>query len=229
MRAAGGRYCARSDGFGGGAAVVVTIVCLGDSIVEGEGDELGLGGWVGRINQKIGHPWNEKTGGLRLYNLGIGGNTVRDVNYRLGEVLVRKPDILILGCGGNDVKKYLLPDGTYERCLADFQVKKNWHEVLDKLKQICPKVLVLGGHNIADPAAGDEVIIRHQDKAQHMLFVKALCKEKNLAFMEPVKYQTIQGLFSHGSHPNAAGYDIYAEAVYVKLQELGWVDGQSKN
>lgn len=30
-----------------------TIVCIGDSIVEGEGDELGLSGWAGRLQQKI--------------------------------------------------------------------------------------------------------------------------------------------------------------------------------
>lgn len=198
-----------------------TLVCIGDSIVEGEGDELGLGGWVGRLAQK--KPPQGGQGGVRVFNLGIGGNTIRDVNYRLGEVLVRKPDMVLLGCGGNDVKKYLMPDGTYEPCLADYQVKKNWDEVLDKLSRMASRFAVLGGHNITDPKFDEAVVIRHKDKAEHMLFVKDLCQSKNISFIEPVRYEVTEGMFSHGSHPNAAGYDIYTEQVYKHLQQLGWL------
>ncbi|MFP4402212.1 MAG: hypothetical protein ACLFPL_03180 [Candidatus Nanoarchaeia archaeon] len=32
---------------------MVTIVCIDDSIVEGEGDEKGQKGWVGRLSKDI--------------------------------------------------------------------------------------------------------------------------------------------------------------------------------
>jgi hypothetical protein len=41
--------------------------------------------------------------------------------------------------------------------------------------------------------------------------------------MEPVQYNNIEGMFSHGSHPNAKGYDFYTQFVYEKLNQLKWI------
>ena len=69
------------------------LICIGDSIVEGEGDDAKLGGWVGRIASKL--PFNH--GDYRTYNLGIAGNTITEVWHRVDEVYIRDPDIVILG------------------------------------------------------------------------------------------------------------------------------------
>jgi lysophospholipase L1-like esterase len=200
-----------------------TLVCIGDSIVEGEGDTACRDGWVGRIRERLAYNAGRDAEGWQVYNLGIGGNTILDVKHRLGEVLVRNPDMILLGCGGNDIKRYLLPDGTYERALSDKQVKRNWEESLNKLSRMAPKFAVLGGHNHTAPKADETVIIRHKDNAEHMAYVKDLCESKGITFIEPVHYAKTEGVFSHGSHPNAAGYDMYADHIYSKLQQLNWI------
>ncbi len=63
---------------------MATIVCIGDSIVEGEGDELGLSGWAGRIQHKM--LKDSKVGENRVYNLGMGMETSVDIMHRFFSV-----------------------------------------------------------------------------------------------------------------------------------------------
>ncbi len=81
------------------------IIALGDSLVYGFGDPVG-GGWVERLRRQWMHPDGS---GHAIYNLGIRGNGVAQVQGRLeqefryrGELRNRLPDLIVLSVGVND-------------------------------------------------------------------------------------------------------------------------------
>ena len=87
-------------------SAMITIVCIGDSIVEGEGDEAGKSGWAGRLQERILKGSN--VGGNRVYNLGMGMETSLDLLHRFfSEVLYRNPDVIILQASHGDSRSML--------------------------------------------------------------------------------------------------------------------------
>jgi lysophospholipase L1-like esterase len=201
-----------------------TIVCFGDSIVEGEGDDLNLGGWVGRLAAKLGPHRGKGFEGFRVYNLGIGGDTIVNIFHRLGEVVIRKPDIVILGCVGNDVLSYL-KDTRHnfpEYKISKYQAERGWHDTLTILTKLCPHVLVYGFYEVPEKEGGDRMI-RYEDSLAHNAFIEKTCEQYGVCYMSAVVEIGQEGNVSHGSHPNAKGYDILTEAIHTKLTELGWL------
>jgi len=92
---------------------MTNIVCIGDSIVEGEGDESGKSGWVGRLQEKI--LKGSTVGENRVYNLGVGMETSMDLLHRLySEVLYRNPDVIILQAAHGDSRSMLNNEGEEE-------------------------------------------------------------------------------------------------------------------
>ncbi|MBO5666959.1 MAG: hypothetical protein J6S45_05880, partial [Firmicutes bacterium] len=81
-----------------------TILCIGDSIVEGY--PYGLeDSWVACAEQRwIQQHNNENDGRDDLWiNAGISGQTTAEIRSRMGYGLLRwKPDLVILSCGTND-------------------------------------------------------------------------------------------------------------------------------
>ncbi|MCW5731412.1 MAG: hypothetical protein KIT20_11680 [Alphaproteobacteria bacterium] len=81
------------------------ICFLGDAFVTGAGDEEALG-WVGRLAR---HEWRGNHD-ITIYNLGIRGNSTRDIGARWREEVARRlPPAangrLVFMFGGNDAKE----------------------------------------------------------------------------------------------------------------------------
>ena len=77
------------------------IACLGDSIVHG-GCDGAAGGWVQRLRL---HVWGVGQGD-HIFNLGIGGDTSRDILGRLRDDLRSRlghVDHVLISCGTNDI------------------------------------------------------------------------------------------------------------------------------
>lgn len=85
-----------------------TILCIGDSIVEGYPYDLEAS-WVSHAEQH----WNqgEETQRDDLWiNAGISGQLTSEIRFRLGSVLIRyEPDLVVLSCGTND---FIFLDGS---------------------------------------------------------------------------------------------------------------------
>jgi len=83
------------------------IVVLGGSSVYGEGDPAG-GGFVGRFRA-----WFEpRDPANRVFNLGVGGDTIGDLARRgPREVSVRRPELIVLYPGFNDIRRMNSPEG----------------------------------------------------------------------------------------------------------------------
>ena len=78
-----------------------TILCIGDSIVEGYPYEL-EDSWVSHAEQH----WNQGKETLRddlWINAGISGQLTSEIRFRLGPALMRyAPDLVVISCGTND-------------------------------------------------------------------------------------------------------------------------------
>lgn len=195
-----------------------SLVCIGDSLVEGEGDKACLGGWVGRLQQKLAPNIGMNQPGWRTFNLGIGGHHILDIYHRLQEVRERSPDVVILGCGANDVKRYVQPDGTTQLAIATFQAQRAWEGVLAALKQTGAQVFVCGPLQGSTPAGPSET--RRVDPAEytaHFAWLAAQAKVYGATMLPSVGLAGDQ--FSHGLHPNDAGYDAIADTYWKALQK----------
>lgn len=201
-----------------------TVVVIGDSLVEGEGDEAQHDGWVGRIRAKL--PRNQgkyDPAAWRVFNLGIGGNTILDIEARLAEVLVRKPDMVLLGCAYNDAK-LIWQDGVLQPKVTPEARKAAWGRVLEKLRDVCPRVLVVPGAVVErDMLVEDGSGMRRADFDAHMVMIAACVKGVGAEFLELPLTLGDDALRNHGVHWNAKGYTAVAEVVWKKLCELGWV------
>lgn len=81
--------------------VVPRIAAIGDSFIYGRHDPAG-GGWVGRLRASL----EEPEAGSAVFNLGIGGETSRDVLRRMdAELASREPNCIIIGVGTNDTRR----------------------------------------------------------------------------------------------------------------------------
>ena len=196
-----------------------TLVCIGDSLVEGEGDELSLGGWPGRVARAIAPNLGRNIDGWQVYNLGIGGHSVKDVEARLGEVLARNPDVVVLGCGANDV---MGTDARGRAMLVDYQ--KVWERVLGKLKAVAPKVMVMFGFYAQTEAYADNWRAEYGSMyAEHENFVMELCRRMDITFVQLSKDFAASDVLSDGLHYNAKGYDVVAQLVVEVLKDEGVV------
>lgn len=199
------------------------LVCIGDSYVAGQGDETSGDGWVGRLRRRLPHNDWRNDDAWQVYNLGIGGDTVRDVDARLGEALIRRPDVLIMGCGGNDIATYAEADGIHPKISGTFTVQ-GWERLLPKVTGMCERVLVFPAMYLAH-----DVINEHGAgyvKAAldvHLTYISGLCEQHGIAFLGLSEAFVSPELLSDNTHWNAKGYDLLADAVYSKLKQLEWV------
>ena len=81
----------------------LTIVAVGDSLVEGYG-ATDTQDFVSLVSGKLGVP---------ILNYGISGDTSANVLARIDSVLEEKPDITILLVGGNDALQKIPKDKTF--------------------------------------------------------------------------------------------------------------------
>lgn len=199
-----------------------TLVCIGDSIVEGEGDDARRDGWVGRLRERLAHNSGVGGDGWRVFNLGIGGDTIRDIELRLGEALCRQPDAVILGNCTNDVVEYREGEAWHPKVPA-YVRQRAWARVLQKLKGVTDKVLVTPGVNAeADLLSPDYRLMRaaFQD---HAAFIKDLAVKAGADCVEIPPGLSRPDLRSHTLHWNGAGYDAVAEIIFAKVKQLEWV------
>jgi acyl-CoA thioesterase-1 len=105
------------------------VVFLGDSLTAGyglEGDQA-YPILVGESLEKAGHP-------VRVVNAGVSGDTTAGGLARLDWLLSQKPDVVVVGLGGNDGLRGLPLEA----------VEKNLREIVRRVKASGARVLLLG-------------------------------------------------------------------------------------
>lgn len=202
------------------------LICLGDSITEGIGDELGHG-WAGRVNASISA---DKPAEWHVMNLGVAGDTVIDINHRLlSEVAYRHPEFLVIAAGLNDVTTRIWPDSKNTKIDVNY-AKDIWRQITSFVKRMGWPCLFIGPYRVNEALLplrfmpyDDQDLGHNCSNEKVALYNDMLKKEIESAdfeyidmfnLLEKTDYtsQVIDGL-----HPNAKGYDILADIIYPRL------------
>lgn len=206
-------------------AIRATIVIIGSCFAEGEGDEKNQEGWVGRLRSKL-PAYNSITrSGWRVLNLGIAGQTTRDVYNRLGEVVSRAPSVLIVCCGALDVFEYGKNEERHP--LAPEYARHKAIELLARGSMaICQKTIFTMGidpDNIRDIEFRNGKSVRKHSLLAHREIMKKACGMHGAAFFSPSRELDDGRYYSDGFHYNSLGYDVLSQEIYGKLLSLQWL------
>jgi lysophospholipase L1-like esterase len=197
------------------------IIFFGDSITE-----MGVGkdGYITMIGKSL-----EEKGLSQDYDLigsGIGGNKIYDLYLRLEEdVLVKKPDVVVIFVGVNDVWHKAWGTGTDEDKFASF-----YNAVINKIKAkgakiiLCTPAVIGEKTDFSNPHDGDlnqySAIIRTLAKENDCL----LCDLRKLFLaynMEHNKANNLQGILTTDRvHLNYAGNRLVADALLELIQGM---------
>lgn len=172
------------------------VVALGDSLTFGYG-----------ANQGQDYPTHlAALTGWQIDNMGVNGDTSQNVLDRLDSVIAKKPTLVLLGIGGNDVLRRIKPEITQNNISTIIQKLKN-HSIL--------VVLIAQPHFSASALLGkasDNPIYAKIAKAEQIpLFAdgwSTILSDKTL------KSDTI--------HANAQGYAQFAQLLFAFLQKIGY-------
>lgn len=192
------------------------LVFLGDSITHG---------WEGKGKAV----WEKYWAPLNAANFGIGGDRTEHVLWRMehGNFDGLKPKEIVLMIGTNNTGHQGRPqkelDGATYQCTAQ-QTADGVKAIVTKLKEKCPgaKILVLAifprGEKPTDK-------MRQQNEETNAIIAK-LADNKTVFFMDiGAKFLQPDGTLSRDImpdllHPNEKGYEIWAEAIAPKVNEL---------
>ncbi|HEY3899993.1 MAG TPA: platelet-activating factor acetylhydrolase IB subunit [Chthoniobacter sp.] len=192
------------------------LVFLGDSIMQG---------W-----EKSGREvWDKYWGPLNAANFGVGGDRTEHVLWRLdhGNFDGLKPKEIVLMIGTNNTGHQGRPekelDGAIYQCTAQ-QTAEGVKAIVDKLKEKCPgaKILLLA---IFPRGATPADKMRQQNDETNAI-IKNLADNKTVFYLDiGSKFLQPDGTLSKDImpdllHPNAKGYEIWAEATAPKVKEL---------
>ncbi|WP_239447409.1 arylesterase [Parasphingorhabdus marina] len=172
------------------------VVAFGDSLYAGYGldQNEGFAPELERALQTAGKD-------VRVHNAGVSGDTtaagLRRIDFVL-DSLPRKPDLFILGLGGNDVLRGLKPSET----------RANMEAMVKKLKDRDIPIMLTG--MLAPPNLGKEfsdefnivfpAMAQKYDTALYPFFMDGLVGKADL-------------LLDDGLHPSAAGIDLIVEKI----------------
>lgn len=163
------------------------IVAFGDSLVVGVGSTSG-NDFVSVLSRRINLP---------IENMGVSGDTTASALSRVGNVISRDPDIVILLIGGNDILQRLPVD----------QMFINIKSIVTQLQSSGAKVILVGLRN---DVFGVDYESRYRNVAT----------ETGAAYV-PGVLDGILGspsLSADAVHPNDAGYQIVADRIFPVLQ-----------
>lgn len=215
------------------------IACIGASSVQGIGDDEGLGGWAGRLQQRLVN-YNDRID-YRVFNLGVSGDHLKDIYHRLmTEVPHRRVKTLIINSGVNDNARRL-PNIEAAEHYADYPTDTSiedrlvtWRKLIRFAKANVSNILVTGVTPLDDDRCAFEVdknlagygafMYRDNESASYNGLIKDIATKASLPFLdlyaacEQVDWRT--KMLADGVHPNAAGYEFLTECVYTELLRL---------
>ncbi|HEY0720424.1 MAG TPA: GDSL-type esterase/lipase family protein [Gammaproteobacteria bacterium] len=183
----------------------IRLCFIGDSFVNGTGDETALG-WAGRLAVAA------NAGGRQVtyYNLGIRRNTSSDIVQRWeGECALRLPAAcdgrVVLSCGVNDT---VLENGALRVPVA--QSCQNVQEILRKASNY--QVIMVGPPPVDEEAQNLRICALSQAYAE-------LAQGLGVPFIELYSQLVADPLYrsevasNDGAHPRSSGYRAMAEII----------------
>lgn len=194
------------------------IVCVfGASTVWGAWD-LEKGGWVNRLRLYL---ESKDKHAFEVYNLGITGETTRDVLKRFDvEAEAREPNIVFLAIGVNDTiwdmdKKAFWTDIT--------QFEKNIKELIQRARKYTQTIILLDIQNVDEsrttPISWEKNLhYKNETIEKYNTVLEAIAKEEGLLYISVFGLLNNEDL-EDGLHPNAQGHQKIFEKVKTFLEK----------
>lgn len=173
-----------------------TVIALGDSLTYGYG-----------ANTETAYPTIlSNLTGWKVINAGVNGDTSAEALSRVDEVIAQNPKLVLLGIGGNDVLQRIAPSIT----------KSNITQIIEQLQQNNIQVVL-----IAQPHFSVSALL---GKASDNPVYDEIADEMSVPVFagEWSRILSDDSLKSDQVHANAQGYQVFAEALYEYLQEIGY-------
>jgi acyl-CoA thioesterase-1 len=176
------------------------VVFLGDSLTAGLGleERQAYPLLVKASLEKTGHP-------VRVVNAGVSGDTTAGGLARLDWLLAQKPDVVVVGLGGNDGLRGLPLEA----------VEKNLREIIRRSKEASAQVLLLGMQ--IPPNYGPEYAQGFAD------MYPRIARELDVPLV-PFLLEGVGGIArlnqEDGIHPTAEGQVKVAETVTPYLERM---------
>lgn len=179
-----------------------TLLVLGDSIAAGYGLDLSEA-FPAQLQSKI----DKAKLPFKVVNAGVSGDTTAGGARRIGWVLKRPVDVLLIELGGNDGLRGLNPAET----------EKNLHSIIDKAREKYPSIkIVIAGMQMPENMG------REYTQEYRELFGR-VAKEKG-AFLIPFLLEGVGARAELNQpdriHPTAEGHQIIAETVWKHIQPI---------
>jgi acyl-CoA thioesterase I len=176
------------------------VVFLGDSLTAGYGLD-GDQAYPALLERRLA----EKGTPVRVINAGVSGDTTAGGLARLDWLLRQKPDVLVVGLGGNDGLRGANPD----------QIESNLREIVRRAKAAGVRVLLLGMR--IPPNYGPEYTRRFE------AMYPQIAKELDVPLV-PFLLEGVGGIArlnqADAIHPTAEGQEIVADNVEPYLREM---------
>jgi len=206
------------------------ILFIGDSVTDcnrarpvGERKNLG-DGYVSLINSYFELEHYKRA--YRVINMGISGNTIRDLHERwTDDVLSRKPDVLTIMIGINDVwRQYDELFQTDEHVFVD-EYKKKLEKIIDLSTEQGTRIILMSPFLIEQNK--DDKMKKHL--LEYIEIARSIAREKDVNFIELQRvfeeYLINNDAYSmtlsaDRVHPKLTGHMIIAKAWMNKFLEM---------
>lgn len=195
------------------------LIVMGDSLVEGVGDETG-GGWAARLKNAIKKDF-------KIFICGIGGQNIFDLNRRVElELKKYQPNIVIIQIGANDSRIRDSLGGKNEVPLENFI--RTYLKIISVVKKFSSvEYLAAVGlprvdENLTHPYKPDKHYISDEiEKFDNA--IQEICDISRVAFIKishRVNPAKIPPMLFDGIHPSSKGHQAIMEEVCRVLYGL---------
>ena len=207
------------------------IVFIGDSITDcgrarpiGEGSNGQLGnGYVSFVDAFLGATKPELR--LRTVNMGVGGNTVRDLEARWQtDVLDLKPQMVSVMVGINDVWRQF--DAPLQK--ESHVGPEEYRDTLDRLiarTTLSVERVIVASPFFVEPNKGDRMRVRMDEYGAYAQEVAiqhgAVWVDVQAAFDALLRHVPSQSIAGDRVHPNATGHAVITRA-FLKAVGVQW-------
>lgn len=206
----------------------MNIFAFGDSITYGAWDREG--GWVQRLRKKL----EERDRSTLVYNLGISGDTTRDILKRFDTDLIHRFDdddesIILFCIGTNDDVVWSHDQGKF--WVEPEEYRMNLVALYDKACVRTHRVAFLSlipvdetktNPSPWDPSAAylSKNILRYQK------ILEEVCENQRIPLIDiytPLQKDSLDLVLADGLHPNEEGHERISRAVHEFLLSRSWV------